>query len=166
MNVKILFAQYAVFEPGTRNTGTAIAGKNIANPIAMISASVDMLHYLGHKTYADAITNAIRKTISEDKILTQGIAFVHSRLCTLYRFKCSTSNSNNSYVTISVPMQMSAAPTLRAMSFKIFYIVSAKKTSTGKYPNTEPLPIRSESISYAYCRLSSAKRKSKRKLAH
>lgn len=64
--------QYAVFEPGTRNTGTAIAGKNIANPIAMISASVDMLYFLGHKTYGDAIANAIRKTIVEDKVHTPG----------------------------------------------------------------------------------------------
>ena len=31
---------YAVFEPGTRNTGTAIAGKNLANPVAMLNASV------------------------------------------------------------------------------------------------------------------------------
>lgn len=72
MSFEIAFVQYAVFEPGTRNTGTAIAGKNIANPIAMISASVDMLHFLGHKTYGDAISNAIRKTICEDKILTRG----------------------------------------------------------------------------------------------
>lgn len=61
-----------MFEPGTRNTGTAIAGKNIANPIAMLNASVDMLYFLGHKTYADAISNAIRKTIVEDRIHTPG----------------------------------------------------------------------------------------------
>lgn len=63
---------YAVFEPGTRNTGTSIAGKNVANPIAMLNASVDMLNHLGHKTYADAISNAIKQTISEDKIHTAG----------------------------------------------------------------------------------------------
>lgn len=71
--VSLTVWQYAVFEPGTRNTGTAIAGKNIANPIAMISASVDMLYYLGHKQYADAIANAMRKTVVEDKILTRGM---------------------------------------------------------------------------------------------
>lgn len=38
----------------------------------MLNASVDMLYYLGHKTYADAISNAIRKTIVEDKIHTLG----------------------------------------------------------------------------------------------
>lgn len=31
---------YAVFETGTRSTGTAIAGKNIASPFAMLNASV------------------------------------------------------------------------------------------------------------------------------
>lgn len=38
----------------------------------MLNASVDMLYFLGHKTYADAISNAIRKTIVEDKIHTPG----------------------------------------------------------------------------------------------
>lgn len=61
---------YAVFEPGTRNTGSSIAGKNIANPIAMLNASVDMLHHLGHKNHADAIQNAIYKTLCEDRIHT------------------------------------------------------------------------------------------------
>lgn len=31
-----------------------------------------MLYFLGHKTYADAISNSIRKTIVEDKIHTPG----------------------------------------------------------------------------------------------
>ncbi|CAG9759329.1 unnamed protein product [Ceutorhynchus assimilis] len=61
---------YAVFEPGTRNTGTAIAGKNVANPLAMLNASVDMLNHLGHKRHADLIQRAIYKTVSEDQILT------------------------------------------------------------------------------------------------
>ncbi|XP_077284836.1 isocitrate dehydrogenase (NAD(+)) 3 non-catalytic subunit gamma isoform X2 [Arctopsyche grandis] len=59
---------YAVFEPGTRNT--AIAGKNIANPIAMLNASVDMLNHLGNHYHADLIENAIKKTISVDLIHT------------------------------------------------------------------------------------------------
>lgn len=61
---------YAVFEPGTRNTGTAIAGKNIANPIAMLQASVDMLHHLGYSVHAELINEAIYKTINEDRIHT------------------------------------------------------------------------------------------------
>jgi len=61
---------YAVFEPGTRNTGSAIAGKNIANPFAMLNASVDMLNHLGHKQHANAIADAIYQTIVVDKIHT------------------------------------------------------------------------------------------------
>ncbi|XP_050314086.1 isocitrate dehydrogenase [NAD] subunit gamma, mitochondrial isoform X1 [Anthonomus grandis grandis] len=61
---------YAVFEPGTRNTGTAIAGKNVANPLAMVNASIDMLNHLGHKTHANLIQNAMYKTIAEDHLLT------------------------------------------------------------------------------------------------
>ncbi|XP_018566613.1 isocitrate dehydrogenase [NAD] subunit gamma, mitochondrial isoform X2 [Anoplophora glabripennis] len=61
---------YAIFEPGTRNTGTAIAGKNIANPIAMLNAGVDMLEHLGHQKHATLIRWAIEKTLCEDKIHT------------------------------------------------------------------------------------------------
>lgn len=56
---------YTIFEPGTRNTGTSIAGKNIANPIAMLNAAVDMLRHLGHKHHAVIIQNAINKTINQ-----------------------------------------------------------------------------------------------------
>uniref|UniRef100_A0A023F9I4 Putative isocitrate dehydrogenase alpha subunit n=2 Tax=Triatoma infestans TaxID=30076 RepID=A0A023F9I4_TRIIF len=61
---------YAIFEPGTRNTGTAIAGKNIANPIAMLNASVDMLEHLGHMTHAKILRSAIDTTVNVDKIHT------------------------------------------------------------------------------------------------
>ena len=55
---------YTIFEPGTRNTGSKIAGKNLANPIAMLNAAVDMLRHLGHKHHATIIQNAINKTIN------------------------------------------------------------------------------------------------------
>lgn len=55
---------YTVFEPATRNTGASIAGKNIANPIAMLNAAVDMLRHLGHKSHAALIQNAINKTVN------------------------------------------------------------------------------------------------------
>lgn len=64
---------YAIFEPGTRNTGTAIAGKNIANPIAMLNASVDMLNHLGHTEHATLISQAIYQTLSEDRIHTSDL---------------------------------------------------------------------------------------------
>lgn len=55
---------YTIFEPATRNTGAAIAGKNIANPIAMLNAACDMLRHLGHKGHAAVIQTAINKTIN------------------------------------------------------------------------------------------------------
>ncbi|XP_021941729.1 isocitrate dehydrogenase [NAD] subunit gamma, mitochondrial-like [Zootermopsis nevadensis] len=61
---------YAIFEPGTRNTGTAIAGKNIANPIAMLNASADMLEHLGHHYHANMIHKAVDRTVNEDHIHT------------------------------------------------------------------------------------------------
>lgn len=63
---------YAIFEPGTRNTGSSIAGKNIANPFAMLHASVDMLNHLGHTQHAKAIDDAIYQTLVVDKIHTAG----------------------------------------------------------------------------------------------
>lgn len=63
---------YAVFEPGTRNTGSSIAGKNIANPFAMLNAAVDMLNHLGHVQHAHAIADAVYQTLSVDKIHTAG----------------------------------------------------------------------------------------------
>ncbi|XP_063904408.1 isocitrate dehydrogenase [NAD] subunit gamma, mitochondrial-like [Zophobas morio] len=61
---------YAIFEPGTRASGVTIAGKNMANPVAMLNASVDMLYHLGHTAYAKRLEYAIYKTICEDKIHT------------------------------------------------------------------------------------------------
>lgn len=66
-------SQYAMFEPGTRNTGTAIAGKNLANPIAMLNASVDLLRHLGCIHHADAIEDSIIKTVTEDCVHTKDL---------------------------------------------------------------------------------------------
>ncbi|KZS16963.1 Isocitrate dehydrogenase [NAD] subunit, mitochondrial [Daphnia magna] len=62
--------QYAVFEPGTRNTGQSIAGKNIANPIAMLNASVDLLDHLGLDYHAQMVGSAVNKTVNDDRIWT------------------------------------------------------------------------------------------------
>jgi len=62
--------KYAVFEPGTRNTGKSIAGKNIANPIAMLSASAKLLDHLGLNYHANLVQGAITKTINEDHVHT------------------------------------------------------------------------------------------------
>ncbi|CAG2169343.1 unnamed protein product [Oppiella nova] len=61
---------YAVFETGTRNTGKSVAGKNIANPLAMFNASADLLEYLGLDSYAVILRESIYKCINEAKIHT------------------------------------------------------------------------------------------------
>ena len=68
----LLFLKYAVFEPGTRNTGQSLVGKNIANPVAMLNASADLLDYLGLFHHGKLIRDAIDKTINVDKIHTPG----------------------------------------------------------------------------------------------
>ncbi|XP_054711068.1 isocitrate dehydrogenase [NAD] subunit gamma, mitochondrial-like, partial [Uloborus diversus] len=62
--------EYAVFETGSRNTGKSIAGKNIANPVAMLNASVDLLEYLGLKKHSSILSEAINETINVQKVHT------------------------------------------------------------------------------------------------
>lgn len=64
---------YAVFETATRNTGTTLAGNNIANPTAFIRAGVDMLCYLGLNDYANLISDALFKTLTIDRIHTPDV---------------------------------------------------------------------------------------------
>ena len=45
--------KYALFEPGTRNTGTKLANQNVANPIAMLNASVELLKHIEMKQHAE-----------------------------------------------------------------------------------------------------------------
>jgi isocitrate dehydrogenase (NAD+) len=53
---------YAIFE-AVHGTAPDIAGKNIANPSAMILAAIQMLRYLHLNEIADRITAALRATI-------------------------------------------------------------------------------------------------------
>uniref|UniRef100_A0AC35U448 Iso_dh domain-containing protein n=1 Tax=Rhabditophanes sp. KR3021 TaxID=114890 RepID=A0AC35U448_9BILA len=64
-------SEYAVFETGTRNTGSNLAGKNIANPTAFIRAAVDMLKYLGVSEHADLISDALFDVICVKNLRTQ-----------------------------------------------------------------------------------------------
>ncbi|XP_042220340.1 isocitrate dehydrogenase [NAD] subunit gamma, mitochondrial-like isoform X1 [Homarus americanus] len=61
---------FAVFEPGTRNTGLSVAGRNIANPIAMLNAACDMLEHLKLHYHAELIRDAIDQTLNVDMIHT------------------------------------------------------------------------------------------------
>ena len=59
----------ALFEP-VHGSAPDIAGKGIANPIAMILSSVMMLRYLGENEAAEKLDDAILKVLTEAKVLT------------------------------------------------------------------------------------------------
>jgi len=67
---KSLGSNFAIFEPGARHTYAQMAGRNVANPTAMILAGVDMLEHMNLGFYANMIKEALEKTISEGKFLT------------------------------------------------------------------------------------------------
>jgi len=60
----------AVFEQGTRNAGRKIAGKNMANPTAYMTATSKMLRHLGMTDEAAKLRNAVEAVINEDKVMT------------------------------------------------------------------------------------------------
>ncbi|TMS38743.1 hypothetical protein L596_005397 [Steinernema carpocapsae] len=64
---------YAVFETGTRNTGTSLAGTDKANPTAFIRAGVDMLRYLNYNSHANLISDALFKAITESRLHTPDV---------------------------------------------------------------------------------------------
>ncbi|XP_026567071.1 isocitrate dehydrogenase [NAD] subunit gamma, mitochondrial [Pseudonaja textilis] len=64
---------YAVFETATRNTGKSIAGKNIANPTAMLLASCMMLDHLRLHSYASVIREAVLTAMDDVETHTPDI---------------------------------------------------------------------------------------------
>ncbi|KAI6182401.1 Isocitrate dehydrogenase [NAD] subunit, mitochondrial [Aphelenchoides bicaudatus] len=69
--------KYAVFETGTRNTGTSLAGKDEANPTAFIGAAIDMCNYLGLHDSAKLLSEALHKTLTVQKVHTKDIGGQH-----------------------------------------------------------------------------------------
>lgn len=59
----------ALFEP-VHGSAPDIAGKGIANPIAMMLSSIMMLRYLGENDAADKFDSAILKVLNEANVLT------------------------------------------------------------------------------------------------
>ncbi|RMX48434.1 hypothetical protein pdam_00020454 [Pocillopora damicornis] len=53
---------------GARHTYAGVAGRNIANPTAMILASVDMLDHMNLGSYAKMIKDGLEKTIAEGQL--------------------------------------------------------------------------------------------------
>lgn len=62
----------AIFE-AVHGSAPDIAGKNMANPIAVILSGAMMLNYLGEKKKSELIINAVSKTIEEGKYLTKDL---------------------------------------------------------------------------------------------
>lgn len=63
----------AIFEPGTRHVGLDIAGKNSANPTAMILSSCLMLDHIGLTQYADKIKSALYEVYSDTTVRTKDL---------------------------------------------------------------------------------------------
>lgn len=55
------------------NEFSLFVGKNIANPIAMINASINLLRHLGKNQHAQLITDAIHHTLSTSRVHTHDI---------------------------------------------------------------------------------------------
>jgi isocitrate dehydrogenase (NAD+) len=60
---------YAVFEP-THGSAPDIAGKGMANPIAMILSAVLMLRHLGKSDHADRLERAVASVLATGKTRT------------------------------------------------------------------------------------------------
>jgi len=64
-----LGVEYAVFE-AVHGSAPDIAGKNVANPTAIILSAVMMLHHIGEDAAADRIESAVRRVLEEGKQTT------------------------------------------------------------------------------------------------
>jgi isocitrate dehydrogenase (NAD+) len=62
----------AVFE-AVHGSAPDIAGKNVANPTALLQSAVLMLRYLGERDAADKIYRALEHTLSRRKVMTRDI---------------------------------------------------------------------------------------------
>lgn len=63
----------AIFEPGARHAFATAAGRNIANPTAMLLSSANMLHHLNLHSYANKIEEAVSKVLKTGKFKTKDI---------------------------------------------------------------------------------------------
>jgi len=64
---------YVIFEPGARHTYANMAGRNVANPTAMLLSSCDMLEHIHFRKYARMIREAVFRTIAEAKYITMDV---------------------------------------------------------------------------------------------
>ncbi len=62
----------AVFEP-VHGSAPKYAGKNVANPMAMVLSGVMMLRHLSERAAADALERAVADVIAEGKVITHDL---------------------------------------------------------------------------------------------
>jgi isocitrate dehydrogenase (NAD+) len=62
----------AVFE-AVHGTAPDIAGRNLANPMALLLSAILMMRHLGEHGRADAIAGAVTRTLSERRIMTRDL---------------------------------------------------------------------------------------------
>lgn len=64
--------EYAIFE-AVHGSAPDIAGKNLANPIALLRSAILMLEYIGEQPAANRIQQAIEKVLEKGKVLTRDL---------------------------------------------------------------------------------------------
>ena len=62
-----------MMDQATRNTGKNVAGKNVANPIAVLNAAADMLEYLGLGAECGMLRDSLDKCLNVEKIHTRDL---------------------------------------------------------------------------------------------
>ena len=62
-----------VFEPGARHAYNEVAGKNVANPTAMLLCAANMLDYACLKEHATSIRGAVNSVLGEGKVKTKDL---------------------------------------------------------------------------------------------
>lgn len=70
-------ANCVVFEQGARHTFGEAAGKNMANPTAMLLCAANMLNHVGLDTHGERLTRAVNTVIKAGKIKTRDIGGYH-----------------------------------------------------------------------------------------
>ena len=63
----------AVFEPGARHSYNEVAGKNVANPAAMLLTSANLLDHARLGEHADTIRKAVYGVLGEGKVKTKDL---------------------------------------------------------------------------------------------
>lgn len=67
-----------IFEPAVRTLGLDITGKDVANPVAMLSAASNMLQYINYSEYASLLRDAIKHVVCDENIRTPDMGGKHN----------------------------------------------------------------------------------------